>query len=111
VTTLELWTQIRDYWSDATTRLLEIRKGKNGHRISCMLRLGETTDPHLHDEYTSADLQHIGWKPGRGKRTFYFKTRLRSPDAFDAFCQMMSVTMLEALASLWKHGEQYYRFK
>lgn len=111
VTTLELWTGIRDYWSDTTIRLLEIRKGKTGHLISCTLRLREPTDSHLYSEHTSAGLQHIGWKAGRGKRTFYFKTRLRSPDAFDAFCQMMSVTMLEALASLWQHGQQYYRFK
>lgn len=111
VTTLELWTRIKDYESDTSTRMLEIRKGKTGHRISCTLRLTEPTDAHLHRDYTVADLQHIGWKAGRGTRTFYFKTRLRSPDAFDAFCQMMSVTMLEALASLWGHGEQYYRFK
>jgi hypothetical protein len=110
VSTLELWTQIRDYWSDTTIRLLEIRKGKTGHRISCMLRLGEPTEPHLYSEHT-AKLQHIGWKAGRGKRTFYFKTRLRSPDTFDAFCQIMSVTMLEALSSLWQLGQQYYCFK
>ena len=76
-----------------------------------MLRLEEPMDSHLYGEDTTAELLHIGWKAGRGKRTFYFKTRLRSPDAFDAFCQMMSVTMLEALDGLWQHGQQYYRFK
>jgi hypothetical protein len=111
VTTLELWTGIRDYWSDVTVRLVEIRKEKTGRRISCTLRLEEPTRLHLYTEYTTAELEHIGWKAGRGGKIFYYKTKLKTPDAFEAFCHLMSVTMLEAMASLWGRGQQYYRFK
>jgi hypothetical protein len=111
ISTLELWTHIQDYWSDVTVRVLEIKKGKTGRRISCMLRLEEPARKHLNDEYTTAELQHIGWKPARGGKTFYYRTRLRSPDAFDSFCQFMGVTLLKALLSLWRHGQQYYRFR
>jgi hypothetical protein len=108
---LELWTGIQDYWNDVTIRLLEIRKLKNNRGISCTLRLTEPADTHLHVEWTTAALQHIGWTARRGERTFYYRTRLRSPDQFDAFCQFMSVTALEALPSLLRHGPQYYRFR
>ncbi|GGB20041.1 hypothetical protein [Puia dinghuensis] len=110
-TVLELWTQIKDYWSDVTIRLLEIRKLKTSHGISCTLRLIEPADRHLNAEWTTCALQHIGWKASQGGRAFYYKTRLRSPDHFDAFCQMMSVTLLESLASLWRHGQQYFRYR
>jgi hypothetical protein len=110
LTTLELWTHIQDYENDVTVRVLQIRKGKTGRRISCMLRFEEAAQAHLYRERTTAELQHIGWKAARGGKIFYYKTRLRSPDAFDSFCQFMSVTFLEALFSLWRHGQQYYRF-
>jgi hypothetical protein len=111
VTTLELWTHIQDYNNDVTARVLEIRKGKTGRRISCMLLLEEPARAHLHDRYTIAELQRIGWKAGRRGKTFYYKTTLRSPDEFDNFCQFMSVTLLEPLFGLWRHGQQYYRFQ
>lgn len=110
VTTLELWTQIKDHWNDSTFRLLEIRKGKS-RGITCTLRLTDPANQHLHGDYTTAELQRIGWKAGRGGKTFWFKTRIKSPDQLDAFCQMMSVAMLEALAGLWGHGQQQYQFK
>jgi len=111
VTTLELWTHIQDYQNDVTVRVLKIRKGKTGRRISCILRFEEPTQAHLYGDHTTDALQHISWKAGRGGRTFYYKTRLRSPDEFDSFCQLMSVTLLEALFSLWKHGQQYFRYR
>jgi hypothetical protein len=111
VTTLELWTHIQDYENDVTARLLEIRKGKTGRRISCMLQFEKPAQARLLDDYTTAKLQHIGWKAGRGGKTFYYKTRLRSPDEFDWFCQFLGVTMLEALVSLFRHGQQHYRFQ
>jgi hypothetical protein len=111
VTTLELWTHIQDHHNDVTTRVLEIRKGKTGRRISCTLRFEEAAQVHLHERYTIAELQHIGWTAGRRGKTFYYKTRLRSPDEFDRFCQFLSLTLLEPLFSLWRHGQQYYRFQ
>ena len=111
LSTLELWTHIQDHWNDVTVRLLEVRKRKTGRHISCMLRFEEPAQAHLYDEYTTAELQHIGWKSARGGKTFYYKTRLQNPDAFDRFCQFMSVTLLEALVNLWKLGQQYYRFQ
>jgi hypothetical protein len=111
LTVLELWTGIQDYWNDVTIRLLEIRKLKNNRGISCTLRLTEPADTHLHGEWTTAALELIGWTVPRGGRIFYYRTWLRSPDQFDAFCQFMSVTALEALPSLWGQGQQYYRFR
>lgn len=111
VTTLELWVGIRDHWNDVTVCLLEIRKWKSGYFVTCTLRLAEPLRGHLYGEYTTAELQHLGWTAGRGGRKFWFKTRIKSPDQFDSFNQRIAVTMLEALASLWAHGQQYYRFK
>ena len=111
VTMLELWVGIKDHWNDVTVRLLEIRKWKAGYHVTCTLWLTKPLETHLFVEYTAADLQHLGWTAGRGGKTFWFKARIKNPDQFDSFNQRMAVTMLEALASLWAHGHQYYRFK
>ena len=111
LTALELWTNIQDYDIDVTVRVLEIKKGKAGRRISCKLRFEEPAQAHLYEKYTSAELRHIGWEAGKGGKTFYYKTRLRSPDEFDSFCQLIGVTLLEALRSLWRYGQQHYRFQ
>ena len=105
---LELWTQIK-YKDDVTIRLLEIRKLKNSS-ISCMLRLLEPLDLHS-VKWMAVQLQRLGWKALRGERTFYYKANMRSPDEFDAFCQVMGATLLEPLGSLWELGQQYYRYR
>ena len=111
LTVLELWTEIRDYWADVSIRVVEIRKLKSSREISCTIQLLEPSEVHLHAEYTATELKHLGWKAIRGEKTFYRKTKLRSPDQFEAFCQIMSVTFLEPLKPLWRHGQQYYRIK
>jgi hypothetical protein len=111
VTKLELWTHIQYYQRDNTVRVLEIRKAKTGRRITCVLRIEEPAEVHLYYEHTTAVLRHIGWTVGRRGKTFYYKTRLKSPDAFDSFCQFMSASLLEGLGSLWRYGRQYYRFQ
>ncbi len=107
---MELWTHFKNYRTDVTIRLLEIRKLK-GRNISCKLRLIEPADSHLYLAWTTSELQHIGWRTLGSSRSFYYKTMMRSPDQFDAFCQMLSVTLLEPLGSLWKYGQQYYRYR
>jgi hypothetical protein len=110
-TILELWAELGDFWVEVTTRLLEIRKLKTGRRISCTLRLMEAVRRNLDVEWAGAYLQHIGWTARPNGATFYYKTSLKSPDQFDAFCQVMSVTMLEALSCIWRNRQQFYRFR
>jgi hypothetical protein len=107
---LECCIQIKDYWTDSTFSLLEICKLKD-RSISCTLRLTEEAYRQLHKEWTHAQLFHIGWKALRGDKTFYYKARMRSPDEFDRFCQLISVTLLEPLAALFGHGRQYYQLR
>jgi len=111
VTTLELWVTIKDYWNDVTVRLLEIRKAKSGYRITCTLRLSEPAQMHLHHDYTTAKLRHLGWTAAKGGKTCWFKAQVKSPDQFDRFNQRMAVTMLEVLRPLWGHGQQYFRYR
>lgn len=111
VTCLEVWTQIKDYWNDVTVRLLEIRKAKAGYAVSCTLRLTEPLQMHLHADYTAEQLQHLGWTAGRGGKSFWYKAKIKNPDQFDIFHRHIAVTVLEALGSLWGHGQQYFRFR
>ena len=59
----------------------------------------------LYREWTIATLQHIGWTARRGN-DLLLQEQAAKPDQFDAFCQFMSVTALEALRSLWGQGQQ-----
>jgi hypothetical protein len=110
LTTLELWTQIKDYWHDSTFPLLTIRKPKANYYPSCTIRLTEAAEGHLFGEHTVAELRHLGWNPARGDKIFYYKARVKNPDQFDAFCQKISVTLLEVLPSLFGLGRQYFCF-
>lgn len=111
VTYLEVWSQIKDHWSDMTVRLLEISKAKAGYAVSCTLRLTEPLQMHLHAEYTAELLQHLGWTAGRGGKTFWYRAKIKKPDQFDAFNRHMAVTVFEGFGSLWGHGRQYFRFR
>lgn len=110
VTTLELWTHIKDHWNDVAVRLLEIKKLRSGYVVSCTLRITAPIEGRLYGDRTTEELQHLGWTAGRGGKTFWYKARVKNPDQFDAFCQRLAVTMLEALPGLWRHGRQYFRF-
>ena len=108
-TSLELWLELPDHYGDVTVRLLEIRKLKTRHLLSCRLQIVKPIDRHIYEEGTVALLQHIGWKATRGGKTFRMKVLLRSPVAMDDLCQRMSVTMLEGFGQLWQDRRQYYR--
>jgi len=111
ITTLELWVGIKNYWNDVTVRILEIGKGKSGYRVTCTLRLAVPLQTHLYAPHTTQELQHIGWTASRGGKTFWLKMQVKNPEQFDAFAQRMAVTLLEALGSLWTHGQQFFRYR
>jgi len=110
VTTLEVWTHIKDHWNDVTVRVLEIKKLRSGYAVTCTLRITEPLEGHLLGDITTEELKHLGWTAGRGGKTFWYKARIKNPDQFEVFSQRMAVTMVEVLLSLWKYGGQYFRF-
>jgi hypothetical protein len=72
ITKLELWTEIKD-WNYMTVKVLEIRKGKSGHRLTCTLFLPEPLQPHLLGEHTIQELRHLGWTAGHGGKRGWYK--------------------------------------
>ena len=109
---LEIWISIPDYDCPQTTLLLEMRRLKARHTVSCTLRVVECMERYLHYDDAAASLQHIGWQMMRGGKVFRRKAVLRNLGDLETFCQWMSVTMLEPFAGIWQYDEgQYYRFR
>jgi len=111
VTKMELWVTIKNHGNEVTVRLLEIRKWKTGYQVTCALRFPAPLQNYLYALHTNKELEHIGWTAGRGGKTFRLKAQVKNLDQFDAFTQKMAVTMLEALGSLWRRGQQIFRYR
>jgi hypothetical protein len=108
---LEVWVSTQNCDWPQTNLLLEIRRLKARHTLSCTLRVVECIQRFLYYDY-AASLQHIGWQMMQGGKMFRRKAVLRNLDDLETFCQWISVTMLEPFAGIWQREEgQYYRLR
>ena len=49
---------------------------------------------------------------GAGIKDFFWcRASVKNPDKLDIFKQRIAVTVFGALASLWGHGQQHFRFR
>jgi hypothetical protein len=109
---LEMWVSIRDYHVPQTTFLLEIRKLKAKHTLSCTLLFAKCFEQYVFYDSAAPFLEQIGWHKMRGGRMFKRKAVVKNLNDLEKFCQWMSATMLEGFDGVWKYSDgQYYRFK
>lgn len=108
---LEIWVETQDYWISQTTRMVEIRKLKKRHTVSCTIEFAKCFEQYLPYEFAVSSLQHIGWQTIRNGKAFRRKVELKTSKDIETFCQGMSLIVLEIFRGIWENGRtQYFRF-